>query len=93
MSERDEIITEKVAGNTAEFMENGPRLTTRYGVWVEAKDTTTGMVYLAGLGCMGVGRMWSRASGWEDDPTYAEAPESTCPDDIVRSWRDAEKSL
>ena len=80
MSNREHIITERLATNLADVMDNGPRLSTLRSTWIKGKDTAAGKVLVGGLGCMGVGTMWSTASEhYLSDPTYADAPEMTYP--------------
>jgi hypothetical protein len=72
--------TEQVqAGNLRAFMEDGPRLSRRYGMFVVARDRQQGMVLLGGLGAVGVGQMWRPDDGSDKDyPGYDDAPEQTC---------------
>lgn len=49
------------------FMEQGPRLSTRYRTWVEARDRSRGMVLVGGLGGLGVGYMW-----FKEEPHHSE---------------------
>lgn len=87
--DRDELIEERQAHNLAETVECGPGLRHTTRTWVLAKDTEAGMVYVGGLGSMGVGRMWTKAFDRDvNDPTYAEAPEAKCPESIVAVFRD-----
>ena len=78
---RDEIVADRAANNLAEFVALGPGLRHSTRIWVIAKDIAVEKMLLGGLGSLGVGRMWSPAEGWDEDPTYAEAPEL--------SWRES----
>ena len=50
------------------------------------RDRAHGMVYLGGLGAMGVGHMWVRAEAWHGEyPGWDDAPEAESPFEAV--WR------
>ncbi len=65
--------------NLVYFMEHGPGLSTGYGTYVIYKNSEHKMVFLGGLGEMGVGQMWvSNDDGYcKNKPGYDEAPEKS----------------
>ena len=83
-------IEELRASNLAHFMERGPGLSYGYSTWIEAKDTPRRKVLVAGLGGMGVGRMWfDEQDSHREMEGYAEASEvdSEPPMEVtVREW-------
>ena len=75
----DRTPDQVVEDNLAVFMEDGPRLSTRYGIYVEARDDANGMVLLGGLGAMGCGIMWQQATPiMATFPGWDEAEQRTC---------------
>lgn len=69
-------IEQLQAENIAKFMQDGPRLRVDYHTFIVAKDTKNRRLLIGGLGCLGVGEMWSEA--WDEDknkPGFDEAPE------------------
>lgn len=61
--------------NVIRVLRDGPRITTKYNVWVEARDREKKLVLIGGLGGMGVGQMWFPEEGHEDYRFYEDAPE------------------
>jgi len=62
------------------FLKHGPGLRYSYSELVEGRDRKRKRVLLAGLGGMGVGKMWFEEEPWHADlPGYEDAPE-------VDSW-------
>lgn len=83
---KDERTPDEIqASNIAEFMENGPGLRWgAYSTYVVARDDAQNMVLIGGLGAMGVGKMWGRAT--EDDrnrPGWDTAPQETCTNTLL----------
>ncbi len=61
--------------NLETFFKRGPGLHKDYNIWIEGKDQNGKYVLLAGLGGMGVGRMWTRfQASHADYPGYEDAP-------------------
>ena len=66
-------IESKVSNNLAAFIQDGPRMSTRYQTYVLARDRDKKMVLVGGLGCVGVGRMWMAESSCANmNPTEME---------------------
>ena len=76
------------AENMAVMLRDGPRISTLYNVWVEAKDLKNKMVLLGGLGCMGVGQMWSPLEKRHRQyPGFKEAVKEVCPPSTVKRFQ------
>ena len=61
--------------NLSIFFKHGPGLRKDYNIWIEGKDQNGKYVLLAGLGGLGVGRMWVPFEGHHADyPGYEDAP-------------------
>lgn len=69
------------AENIAKCTADGPAIRYDYNVWVVARDDKAKQVLLGGLGLFGVGQMWfNNADGcYNDNPTYASAPQAEYP--------------
>ena len=67
---RYQMSTElKVSNNLSVFLQDGPRMSTRYQTYVCARDRSKKTVLVGGLGCVGVGRMWMSESSCADMDT------------------------
>jgi len=65
-------------------MEDGPRISTDYEVWVEARDRVNGRVLLGGLGAFGAGTMWAKESPTDRNLVgYGDAREQDSSGSIV----------
>ena len=70
LKSRDQCINE----NMDIFLNNGPRVSSSYNVWIEKRCPNRGKVLLGGLGVLGVGQMWVKEeSSHKDYPNYEEA--------------------
>ena len=80
-------VDELRADNLGVFLERGPGLTTRYSVWIEARDRANKRVLLGGLGGMGCGSMWvAEEDKHTNYPGYSEAPEQASPEHKPPFW-------
>jgi hypothetical protein len=62
--------------NFAIFLEDGPRLSTKYNVWVLGKCTKRNKILLGGLGGLGIGEMWFNMAEWHKNYSgFEDAPE------------------
>jgi hypothetical protein len=75
MSRKDEL-SRLESENVARTLRGGPGLKYGYNTWIEARDRKRRQVLLAGLGGMGIGRMWFHETDHHKNmPEYEDAPE------------------
>lgn len=73
---KQKTIDEKSAENLQDVLENGPGLRYSRNTWIVAKDSKNGYVLKGGLGGLGVGQMWFKASDKDkQESEYLNAPE------------------
>jgi hypothetical protein len=93
---RDQIIAARARASTADFMRHGPRLWVDRQCYVVGRSSDGSRVLLAGVGAMGMGRMWAPTGSHASDPTFSGAPvDDDALDDFgengrgVRQWTPA----